>query len=150
MDEVLTIRTKLPLGWLISSHSSGEWIISKKRLEQCEAVEIYNWDRTEVIRGVIDHARCVFSSLDNSRMVIRFAPATRKPEKLSKPKDWVSRNAIRYQLITEESDTIGDEINLDTEVIEQAVESEVEVSEKKLIASGNGRKAKVPARRTRR
>ncbi|PSB00698.1 hypothetical protein [Merismopedia glauca] len=65
------------------------------KVANCDRIEIYNWDRTQYIRGEIDRSRLFVSHLYPGRLIIGFNPKTEEPISCT-PIPWEEQACARY------------------------------------------------------
>lgn len=97
--EILRIRTQDSLVALINAHATGQWKLDRERVANCDRIEIYNWDRTQCIRGEIDRSRLFTSYLYQDRLIIGFNPEDEEPINCI-PIPWEEQACARYLPLT--------------------------------------------------
>lgn len=96
---ILRLRTKDNLHQILQEGKSGAWRVGKSKESEIKNIEVYNWDRTKVVKGIFD-AKLSYREPDEKGNLKLFVVFTNGSlEDVTPPLKWNGMNCVQYEPI---------------------------------------------------
>lgn len=98
---ILRLRTRENLAQILQEGKSGAWRVAEYKDSQIKNVEVYNWDGTEVVKGIFDAKLSYREPNDKGYPKLFVVFTNGSLETVSPPLKWNGQNSVQYEPITD-------------------------------------------------